>query len=107
MKSEHEIIEEMQQVVEQMRIDDIEDNPDIANEYFDCDCCGEQKCLAGSIEYEGYRLCNDCVLIAETGFALGKIKSVQELIDAVEDKNLEKLCEYLRQEQLRERNKWI
>lgn len=104
MKSEHEIIEEMQQVVEQMRIDDIEDNPDIANEYFDCDCCGEQKCLAGSIEYEGYRLCNDCVLIAETGFALGKIKSVQELIDAVEDKNLEKLCEYLRQEQLKEKN---
>ena len=104
MKTEHEIIEEMQQVVEQMRIDDIEDNPDIANEYFDCDCCGEQKCLAGSIEYEGYRLCNDCVLIAETGFALGKIKSVQELIDAVEDKNLEKLCEYLRQEQLREKN---
>ena len=104
MKSEHEIIEEMQQVVEQMRIDDIEDNPDIANEYFDSDCCGEQKCLAGSIEYEGYRLCNDCVLSAETGFALGKIKSVQELIDAVEDKNLEKLCEYLRQEQLREKN---
>ena len=104
MKSEHEIIKEMQQVVEQMRIDDIEDNPDIANEYFDCDCCCEQKCLAGSIEYEGYRLCNDCVLIAETGFALGKIKSVQELIDAVEDKNLEKLCEYLRQEQLREKN---
>ncbi len=104
MKTEHEIIEEMQQVVEQMRLDDLEDNPDIANEYFDCDCCGEHKCLAGSIEYEGYRLCNDCVLIAETGFALGKIKSVQELIDAVEDKNLEKLCEYLRQEQLKEKN---
>ncbi len=104
MKSEHEIIEEMQQVVEQMRLDDLEDNPDIAEEYFDCDCCGEHKCLAGSIEYEGYRLCNDCVLIAETGFALGKIKSVQELIDAVEDKNLEKLCEYLRQEQQREKN---
>ena len=104
MKSEHEIIEEMQQVVEQMRIDDIEDNPDIANEYFDCDCCGEQKCLAGSIEYEGYRLCNDCVLIAETGFALGKIKSVQELIDAVEDKKLEKLCEYLRQEKKKKKN---
>ena len=104
MKTEHEIIEEMQQVVEQMRLDDLEDNPDIANEYFDCDCCGEHKCLAGSIEYEGYRLCNDCVLIAETGFALGKIKSVQELIDAVEDKNLEKLCGYLRQEQLKEKN---
>ena len=104
MKTEHEIIEEMQQVVEQMRLDDLEDNPDIANEYFDCDCCGEHKCLAGSIEYEGYRLCNDCVLIAETGFALGKIKSVQELIDAVEDKNLEKLCEYLRQEKKKKKN---
>ena len=104
MKSEQEIIEEMQQVVEQMRLDDIEDNPDVVDETFHCDCCGEQKCLAGSIEYEGYRLCNDCVLIADTGFALGKIKSVQELIDAVEDKNLEKLCEFLRQQELREKN---
>lgn len=50
-KTEHEIVEEMSQVVEQMRIDDLEDNPDIANEFFDCDCCGENKCLAGSIEY--------------------------------------------------------
>lgn len=104
MKSEQEIIEEMQQVVEQMRLDDIEDNPDVINEYFDCDCCGEHKCLAGSIEYEGYRLCNDCVLIAETGFALGKIKSVEDLIEAVEDKNLEKLCEFLKQQELREKN---
>ena len=54
--------------------------------------------------YEGYRLCNDCVLIAETGFALGKIKSVQDLIDAVEDKNLEKLCEFVKQEEQREKN---
>ena len=104
MKTENEIITEMQQVVEQMRLDDLEDNPDIAEEYFDCDCCGEHKCLAGSIEYEGYRLCNDCVLIAETGFALGKIKSVQDLIDAVEDKNLEKLCEFVKQEEQREKN---
>ena len=104
MKTENEIITEMQQVVEQMRLDDLEDNPGIAEEYFDCDCCGEHKCLAGSIEYEGYRLCNDCVLIAETGFALGKIKSVQDLIDAVEDKNLEKLCEFVKQEEQREKN---
>ena len=53
MKSEHEIVEEMTQVVEQMRLDDLEDNPEMAEEYFDCDCCGENKCLAGSIEYEG------------------------------------------------------
>ena len=30
----------MQQVVAQMVIDDLEENPDCANEYFDCDCCG-------------------------------------------------------------------
>ena len=99
MKSEKEIIEEMQAVVEQMRIDDIEDNPDIIDETFDCDCCGENKCIAGSIEYEGYRLCNDCVLIAETSFALGKIKSVSELIGAIEDKNLERLVEFIKAEE--------
>jgi len=104
MKSEQEIIVEMQQVVEQMRIDDIEDNPDIINETFDCDCCGETKSLAGSIEYEGYRLCNDCVLIAETSFALGKIKSVTELISAIEDKNLEKLVNYIKDEEKRLNN---
>lgn len=104
MKSEKEIIEEMAQVVEQMRLDDIEDNPDIIDEYFDCDCCGKNKCLAGSIEYEGYRLCNDCVLLAETGFALNKIKSVKELIDAIEDKHLEELANFVKEEEKRLNN---
>lgn len=104
MKSEKEIVEEMAQVVEQMRIDDIEDNPDIIDEYFDCDCCGETKCLAGSIEYEGYRLCNDCVLLAETGFALNKIKTVQDLIDSIEDRHLEVLTEFVKQEEKRKTN---
>jgi len=99
MKSEKEIIEEMAQVVEQMRLDDLEDNPDIADEYFDCDCCGEHKCLAGSIEYDGYRLCNDCVLLAETGFALNKISSVKELTEAIEDKHLEQLANFIRTEE--------
>ena len=103
-KTEKEIAEEMAQVVEQMRIDDIEDNPDIVDEYFDCDCCGENKCLAGSIEYDGYRLCNDCVLLAETGFALGKIKSVNELIEAIEDKHLEELAKFVKEEESREKN---
>ncbi|MFI3300349.1 MAG: hypothetical protein R3Y28_02910 [Candidatus Gastranaerophilales bacterium] len=104
MKSKEEIIEEMAQVVEQMRIDDIEDNPDVIDEYFDCDCCGENKCLAGSIEYEGYRLCNDCVLLAETSFALNKITNVQELIKVIEDKNLETLAEFVKQEETRQNN---
>ncbi len=103
-KTEKEIAQEMAQVVEQMRLDDIEDNPDIIDEYFDCDCCGQHKCLAGSIEYDGYRLCNDCVLLAETGFALNKIKSVQELIDAIEDRHLEELANFVREEEKREVN---
>lgn len=103
-KSEHEIIEEMSQVVEQMRIDDLEDNPDIAEEFFDCDCCGQNKCLAGSIEYEGYRLCNDCVLLAETGFALGKIQSATELINSIEDKHLEELVNFVKEEEKRTNN---
>ncbi len=104
MKSEKEIVEEMAKVVEQMRLDDIADNPEIENEYFICDCCSEEKCLAGSIEYEGYRLCNDCVLLAETAFELKKIKSVKELINSIEDKNLEKLAEFVRQEEKRKNN---
>ena len=104
MNTEKEIAEEMAQVVEQMRLDDIEDNPDIVDEFFDCDCCGENKCLAGSIEYEGYRLCNDCVLLAETGFALKKIKNVTDLISAIEDKHLEGLVQFVREEEARKNN---
>ncbi|MCI1272988.1 MAG: hypothetical protein LKG27_00950 [Clostridiaceae bacterium] len=104
MKSKEEIVEEMQQVVEQMRLDDIEDNPDCIDEMFECDACGEQKCVAGSIEYEGYRLCNDCVLIAETGFAMNKIKSVKEVIDAMEPKRLEALCNIVKEEERKQNN---
>ncbi len=98
-KSKEEIIEEMQQVVEQMRQDDIEDNPDSEFEIFECDCCGKGKPLAGSIEYSGYRLCNECVLLAETGFALGKFDNVQQLIDAMEDNRLEGLCNIIKEEE--------
>lgn len=100
-KSNEEIINEMQQVVQQMVIDDLEENPDIANDFFDCDCCGKNKNLAGSIQYGDYRLCNDCVLLAETGFALGKIKDIQNLMDAMEDKRLEELCKFIKEEEVR------
>lgn len=103
-KSKEEIIEEMQQVVNQMVIDDLEENPDIANEYFDCDCCGKSKSLAGSIQYGDYRLCNDCVLLAEIGFALGKFTDIQSLIDAMEDTRLEELCQFIKDEESRKNN---
>ncbi len=96
-KSKEEIVEEMQQVAEQMRLDDIEENPDIVNEFFVCDACGGYKCLAGSIQYNEYRLCNDCVLLIETGFELGSVKNIEQFINAMEDKRLEAECEYIRQ----------
>ena len=103
-KSKEEIVKEMQLVVEQMRLDDIEENPDSANEYFTCDSCGDTKPLAGSVQYGNYRLCNDCVLYAEAGFELGQIKTIDELIDAMEDKRLEADCEFLKSEEKRMQN---
>lgn len=100
-KSKEEIIEEMQQVVAQMVIDDLEENPEIANEYFECDCCGKNKSMAGSIGYGTYRLCNDCVLLAETGFALGKFTDIQALMDAMEDNRLKELCQFIKDEEVR------
>lgn len=100
-KTNEEIVAEMQQVVNQMVLDDLEENPDCANEYFDCDCCGKNKSLAGSIQYGEYRLCNDCVLLAETGFALGKFSDIQSLIDAMEDSRLEEVCQFIKDEETR------
>ncbi|MEI8128825.1 MAG: hypothetical protein WCG95_04315 [bacterium] len=96
MKDKIKVTEEMQLVVEQMRLDDIEENPDIENEFFDCDCCGQCKCVAGSIQYGDYRLCNDCVLFAEVGFELKKLNSIQDLVDAMEDKRLEEICGFIK-----------
>lgn len=99
MKNKEEVIKEMQLVVEQMRLDDIEENPDSENEFFTCDACGGTKPLAGSVQYGQYRLCNDCVLYAEVGFELGQIKHIEELIKAMDDKRLEADCEYLKQQE--------
>lgn len=104
MKTKDEIVKEMQAVVEQMRLDDIEENPDIVNDFFDCDCCGKYQCLAGSIQYGDYRLCNDCVLFAEVGFELKKFNSVDDLIEAMEDKRLEEVCEFIKQDSTKNNN---
>lgn len=104
MKTREEVVQEMQLVVEQMRLDDIEENPDCENEYFTCDACGDTKSLAGSVQYGSYRLCNDCVLFAEVGFELGQIKNIEELIDAMDDKRLEADCEFLKNEAKRMEN---
>ena len=99
-----EIVEDMQAVVEQMRLDDLEEDPSLANEMFECSCCGKTKSLAGSIQYGKYRFCNDCVLLAETGFAIGKFKNAEYLIKAMEDTRLEEMCEFIKKEEQRENN---
>lgn len=102
-KNKEEIIKEMQLVTQQMVKDDLEENPDLAEEYFECDCCGKTKSLAGSIQYDEYRLCNDCVLLAETGFVLGKFDNIRALIDAMEDNRLKEFCEYIKAEEERKK----
>ncbi|MDD3149748.1 MAG: hypothetical protein PHV68_02845 [Candidatus Gastranaerophilales bacterium] len=98
------IIEELQQAIEQMKQDDIDENPESFDEYFTCDACGETKPLAGSLLYGENLLCNDCVLIAEIGFALKKIKTIDDVMKVMEDKKLEEICEFVKQEQIRLNN---
>ena len=82
-------IEEIQESVKQMVQDDIDENPEAACEEFQCDCCAGIKTLAGSMIYADYRLCNDCVLLAEVSFALKKIKTIDELMESTEEKRFE------------------
>jgi hypothetical protein len=85
------LIENIQKSVEKMKIDDIEENMEAACEQFQCDCCGEHKMFAGSLIYKSYRLCNECVLLAEASFALKKITNIEELLNKMEDKRFETL----------------
>lgn len=99
------IIEDMQQVLQQMRLDDIEDNPDSEFELFSCSCCGEDKPKAGSIMYSmDIILCNDCALLSEIAFAIKKITDISEFMEQMEDKKLANLCEYIKKEQSRLNN---
>ena len=80
------LLENIKKLSEQIKIDDIEENPESAFEQFQCDCCGEVKMMAGSLPYADYRLCNDCVTLAETSFALDETFDIQDLIDSMKDK---------------------
>ena len=103
-KKNIELIKELQKVTKQMVEDDIEENPEAEYEYFDCDCCGKSQILAGSIQYGQYRLCNDCVLLAEYGFETKSIKNIDDLIKAMEEKRLAELCEFIKEEEKRMEN---
>jgi hypothetical protein len=94
-----DIVKSLQDTVEQMKIDDLEECPESAFEIFQCYCCGQEKEKAGSMIYGDYLLCNDCVLLAETSFALGRISNIEELINSMEDKRLKAECDLLSEEQ--------
>lgn len=105
MTNQVEIVKDMQKVLEQMRLDDIADNPATETELFSCACCGEDKPHAGSIMYTmDITLCNDCALLAEISFAMKKIADISEFMAQMEDKKLENLCEYVKKEQSRLNN---
>lgn len=90
-----QLIQEIQKTVEQMKIDDVEDNPSAAEEEFQCPCCGKVKPLAGSVLYIQHLFCNDCVLLTEISLELGKIQDPEDMIDIMDDKRFENIYEDL------------
>ncbi len=102
--NEEMIIKDMQEVVYQMKLDDIEENPDSEFEMFECNCCANTVPLAGSIQYSKYRLCNDCVLMYEVALKLNKVKNIEDFIKITEEKRLENMCNFIKQEKLKEDN---
>lgn len=105
MSEEIKIVEDMQKVMNQMRLDDIADNPDTETELFSCSCCGLDKPSAGSIMYSmDIIFCNDCALLSEVAFAMNKITNISDFLKLMEDKKLENLCDYVRIEQSRLNN---
>ena len=103
-EQELEFIKNMQEAVDIMKLDDIEENPDSEFEEFQCDCCAKTAPVAGSILYGDKHFCNDCVLVAEIAMGLGKVKSAEEVISLMEDKRLEELCNYIKEEEKRKNN---
>ena len=102
--NQEQIIKDMQAVINQMKIDDIEENPDSEFELFNCSACAKDKPLAGSIQYSKYRLCNDCVLLFELSLKLNKISNIEEYMQKTEDNRLQEICDFIKQESLKEKN---
>ena len=103
-KDKEKIIKDMQDVVYQMKLDDIEENPDSEYELFTCSSCADDKPLAGSIQYSKYRLCNDCVLMYETSLKLGKVKNIEDFIEHTEEIRLTNMCDFIKKDIQKENN---
>lgn len=102
--NQEEIIKDMQAVIYQMKLDDIEENPDSEFDLFTCSSCAKDEPLAGSIQYSKYRLCNNCVLMYELALKLGKVQNIDEFMEKTEDNRLKTMCDFISQESSRENN---
>ncbi len=102
--NKQKIIKDMQEVIYQMKLDDIEENPNSEYEMFNCSACAKTQPLAGSIQYSKYRLCNDCVLLYELALKLNKIKNIEEYMQKTEDKRLEEICNFIKKDSQKENN---
>ena len=98
------MIKDMQAVIYQMKLDDIEENPDSEFTMFDCSACAKSMPLAGSIQYSKYRLCNDCVLMYELALKLGKVKNIDEFMEKTEDIRLAEMCDFIKKDSVKENN---
>ncbi len=98
------IIQDMQSVIHQMKLDDIEENPESEFEMFECSACAKTSPLAGSIQYSKYRLCNDCVLLYELALKLNKVKNIEEYMEKTEDSRLEEMCNFIKKDSQKENN---
>lgn len=99
-----QIAQDMQAVIHQMKIDDIEENPDSEFELFNCSACAKDEALAGSIQYSNYRLCNNCVLMYELSLKLRKVKNIDEFMQKMEDNRLSNICDFIKKDSLGEKN---
>jgi hypothetical protein len=104
MNNQEEIIKDMQAVIHQMVLDDIEENPDSEFEMFSCSSCANDAMLAGSIQYKTHRLCNNCVLMYELALKLGKVQNIDEFMEKTEDNRLQNVCNFIKQESVKENN---
>lgn len=102
--NKEKIVKDMQEVIYQMKLDDIEENPDSEFELFTCSSCAKDVPLAGSIQYSKYRLCNDCVLMYELALKLGKIKNIEEFMAQTEDLRLQEMVDFIKKDSLKEKN---
>ena len=98
------IVKDMQEVIYQMKLDDIEENPESEFEMFNCSACAKIQPLAGSIQYSKYRLCNNCVLLYELALKLNKVKNIEEYMEKTEDSRLEEMCEFIKKNSQKENN---